>query len=698
MIPRCKSLRTRITLWFGTFVAFSMVLLGGAVAYRLITSLDATLEEHVKEQATADATRLAQRFDYMLESAQVLAKNPLLINGISDSQARQTNLPPLVANFMAGRDVHAVALLDFDGRPVYSSLPELPTYQGSNALRTALNQGVIGQEIDMGRRQWRLFVPILYYNTTQGALLVDFDLPDIAARILTPTSDMQQSLLSQGKVLYASNNKLTGNLVMERRYLGEGSQEALSHLGLELDVVMSRDRLLAPANTAIRDVALLGLLLTALAIALASWFGHRLAQPILTLRDRVALADGTPEHRCAPLGTDDELEELAKQFDQRTEALREGEERIQLATRAAEIGVWDWDIVNNQLKWDEGMHRLYRIQPENFSNNYDAWMRYVHPDDAQMANDTIQAALRGENEYRAEFRIIWPDSSVRFIQAASKTFRDPNGTPLRMIGTNIDITERKQVEEEIRQLNKELEQRVSERTAQLESANKELEAFSYSVSHDLRSPLRAIDGFCHILLDDYADKLDDEGKRLLNVVRDNTSRMGQLIDDILKFSRTGRLELSFSEIDMEKLAREVFEEIQTSVCHSKLQLEIATIPPAMGDGALMHQVFVNLLSNAIKFSSHKEPAMIKVGGSIQGNEAIYYVKDNGVGFDMQYADKLFGVFQRLHSVNEFEGTGIGLAIVKRIITRHGGRVWAEGKVNEGATIYFALPAIAARHK
>lgn len=691
MLPRRKSLRTRITLWFGTFVAFSMVLLGGAVAYRLITSLNATLEVHVKEQATADANRLSQRFDYMLESAQVLAKNPLLINGISDSQARQTNLPPLVANFMAGRDVHAVALLDFDGRPVYSSLPDLPTYQGSNALRTALNQGVIGQEIDIERKQWRLFVPVLYYNTTQGALLVDFDLQGIAARILTPTSDMQQSLLSQGKVLYASNNKLTGNLVMERRYLGEGNQEALSHLGLELDVVMSRDRLLAPANIAIRDVALLGLLLTALAIALASWFGHRLAQPILTLRDRVALADGTPERRCAPLGTGDELEELAIQFDQRAEALREGEERLQLATRAAEIGVWDWDIVNSQLKWDEGMYRLYRIQPEDFSSDYDAWMRYVHPDDAQMTNDAIQAALRGEYEYRQEFRIIWPDSSVRVIQAASKTFRDPNGTPLRMIGTNIDITERKQVEEEIRQLNQELEQRVSERTAQLEAANMELEAFSYSVSHDLRTPLRAIDGFSHILLDDYAGKLDDEGMRLLNVVRDNTHRMGQLIDDILKFSRSGRTEIIFSRIDMAKMAHAVAAELMASDPDSKLQMEIEPIPPAPGDNAMMRQVFVNLISNAIKFSCRNATPKIHVGATVTENETIYFVKDNGAGFDMQFADKLFGVFQRLHSVAEFEGTGIGLAIVKRIVTRLGGRVWAEGKVNEGATIYFALP-------
>lgn len=236
-----------------------------------------------------------------------------------------------------------------------------------------------------------------------------------------------------------------------------------------------------------------------------------------------------------------------------------------------------------------------------------------------------------------------------------------------------------------------LEQKVLDRTQQLEATNKELESFSYSVSHDLRAPLRAIDGFSKILAEDYADKLDKDGERVINTIINSTRQMGTLIDDLLSFSRLSRQEVKKQPIDMTRLAHTVFDELKKINPDRKIRLQIHDLPEASADASLIRQVWANLFSNAIKFTRLRKVAIIEAGATVDKNTITYYIKDNGAGFNMAFVDKLFGVFQRLHDQKDFEGTGVGLAIIKRIVVRHGGKVWATGEIDKGATIYFTLP-------
>jgi PAS domain S-box-containing protein len=260
-------------------------------------------------------------------------------------------------------------------------------------------------------------------------------------------------------------------------------------------------------------------------------------------------------------------------------------------------------------------------------------------------------------------------------------------------GLAMEITEYKKVQEEILNLNIELEQRVLQRTSQLEITNKELEAFSFSVSHDLRAPLRAINGFVQILMEDYIQNLDEEGKRICSVIQDNSFKMGKLIDNLLSFSRLGRTEMNNMHINMKQMADAVFFELTDAPLRKRIHFTCDEICIAFGDPILLNQVWSNLISNAIKYSSKKEKAIISVSCTIEKEQNIFCIRDNGVGFDMNYADKLFNVFRRLHSEGEFEGTGVGLAIVKRIVQRHGGEVWAESELNKGASFYFSLPVV-----
>ncbi len=319
------------------------------------------------------------------------------------------------------------------------------------------------------------------------------------------------------------------------------------------------------------------------------------------------------------------------------------------------------------------------------------WQQAHHPDHVDRVTESIQYAFIHGTPWEDTFPLRSKEGQWRWFLSRALPIRNDAGEVIRWFGSNTDITDELTTKAALEQLTRELEHRVAERTAALEESNKELESFSYSISHDLRAPLRSIDGFSRLVLAEQADKLDDEGRRYLRFIRENTQRMGELIDDLLQLSRVGRAEVKQEPVDLSQLATQVLEELQLQEPHRHLMIHVQDGCLATGDRILLRTVLQNLLANAWKFTSKTEQARIDFGcDQDDTGKPVYYVKDNGAGFDPAYAGKLFGAFQRLHDARDFPGTGIGLATVKRIINRHGGEIWAEGQTNQGANFYFTL--------
>ncbi len=369
------------------------------------------------------------------------------------------------------------------------------------------------------------------------------------------------------------------------------------------------------------------------------------------------------------------------------EALKRSEASLNRAQAVAHVGSWMLDLPKNELLWSDEAYRIFAF-PLGALMTYEKFLEKVHPDDRAAVRAAWAGALEHE-PYDIEHRAL-VDGEIRWVRERAEVEFGPDGRPLRGIGTVQDVTGLKRAEIEIRTLNAELEERVRVRTAELEAANKDLEAFAFSVSHDLRAPLRTMDGFSEILLEKYAPKLEPECRRYLGLVRKGALAMGRLIDDLLAFSRLGRQAIAKSAVSMEKIVRSAVAGLEDQRKGRRVILRVGTLAPCEGDPALLLQVWVNLLSNALKFTRSRPEAVIEVDSRDEAGETVYRIKDNGVGFDMRYVDKIFNVFQRLHPKDEYEGTGVGLAIVARVIERHGGRIWARGEPGLGAEFCFTL--------
>lgn len=368
------------------------------------------------------------------------------------------------------------------------------------------------------------------------------------------------------------------------------------------------------------------------------------------------------------------------------EGLRKSEERLYLALQAAKMATWDWHVSTGEMIWDDAYYRMLGYEIGAVQPSYEVWISRVHPDDVEIIEAAFRAAKNEGLRYAAEFRTYWPDGTVHWQWMLGGLERDAAGQIVRLYGVLLDISEKKKAELRIQELNDALIQHGIE----LEKANQELESFTHSVSHDLRTPLRLMNKIAHLLIAENGPQLPAGALDKIQMILISTQETGKLVEDLLAFSQISREPMKKRRVDLRRLAREALAELRDECEGRDVEVVVEELPSCRADRALLKQVFLNLLANALKFTQPRERAEIRVGFSQSNGETIYFVHDNGVGFDETYSESLFVAFHRLHRTQHFKGSGVGLALVKRIVERHDGRIWAEGEVDRGATFYFTL--------
>lgn len=375
---------------------------------------------------------------------------------------------------------------------------------------------------------------------------------------------------------------------------------------------------------------------------------------------------------------------------QAEDALRESEARLSEAQRLAHVGSFEWFPASDSSRWSAETYRIFGIDEEPATQTLDTLLERVHPDDLAPVRETIVASASSGLPWAYDFRIQHPQTGVRHIRSIGRPEVNEAGQTVRIVGSMQDITQSKLAEEELRGHRESLEELVAERTAELRRSNEELQAFGYSVSHDLRTPLRTMSGFSRVLQEEYSANLDETGRDYLQRISRGAMQMGQLIDGLLRLARLSQRRMKVRLVRLDIVAREVLTELQRGDPEREVEVRVQPGLQVQGDPELLRIGLSNLLGNAWKFSRRETRAAIEFGACDVDGAKAFFVRDNGVGFDMKYVESIFGTFQRLHPAEEFEGVGIGLRTVQRIVARHRGRVWVEAAPGQGATFYFTL--------
>jgi PAS domain S-box-containing protein len=384
----------------------------------------------------------------------------------------------------------------------------------------------------------------------------------------------------------------------------------------------------------------------------------------------------------SPLEADGDLLAIAaiRDVTDRKRAEQEAAEgqQVRLAQEVARIGTYEWDIQADVVRWTPEMEALYGLQPGGFGKTYADWAKLMHPDDRPKAEEALRESLQ-HGVLETEFRAIWPDGTVRWLAARGVLFRGGAGKPVRLVGVNIDITERRKAEENTERL-----------LVELERSNKELEQFAYVASHDLQEPLRMIASFVQLLDQKYKGKLDEKADKYIYFAVDGALRMQKLIDALLAYSRVTTWGASFGPVDTNRAFSQAVADLLPAIAESHAVVTKDLLPTVTGDEAQLAELFQNLIGNAIKFRKSGTAPVVHVSAKKEGKEWLFSVRDNGIGMEPEYFDRIFQIFQRLHTREEYPGTGIGLALCKRIVERHGGRVWVESAPGEGTKFFFTL--------